>query len=171
MFSLQLNLNLTSICLLFRCFTNSYLFLPVANQKLFCFDFQNNLRFAAGKNRYLRMCKNTETNKQSVVIFWPNWRQYGLDLYWFSCICNQILCKSSHSRTAWHTFFEEKINTLLRPKHFNSERRLKISWNCNFTRFSFDVHFLNDGSFIKQNNLPLMIIIRALADAIFFTHR
>ena len=32
-------------------FTNSYLFLPVANPQLFCFDFQNNFKFATGKNR------------------------------------------------------------------------------------------------------------------------
>ena len=32
-------------------FTNSYLFLPVAEPKLFCFDFQNNCRVAKGKHR------------------------------------------------------------------------------------------------------------------------
>jgi hypothetical protein len=32
-------------------FTNSYLFLlPVANPKLFCFDFQSKFRFVTGKN-------------------------------------------------------------------------------------------------------------------------
>ena len=50
---LQLNQNLTTYHLLIYVwvFTHSHLFLPVANLKLFCFDFQNNFKFATGKNR------------------------------------------------------------------------------------------------------------------------
>ena len=51
-------------------FTNSYLILPVANPQLFCFVFQINFRFATGKK--VRMGKNSEINKQSIVIFWPS---------------------------------------------------------------------------------------------------
>ena len=44
-------------------FTNSYLFLPVANPQLFCFDFQNNFRFATGKKG-----KNGQTHRNQQTI-------------------------------------------------------------------------------------------------------
>ena len=76
----------------FLVFTHYYLFLPIANLKLFCFDFQNNFRFATGKNRYIRTGKNTEVNKQSHVIFWRNWRKYGSVSYPFSCKITPNFC-------------------------------------------------------------------------------
>ena len=74
-------------------FTNSYLFLPVANPKLFCFDLIFRTIIGLQKVKQARMDKNAEINKQSVVIFWLNWRQYG-------SVLNSLSCKLINTKMA-----------------------------------------------------------------------
>ena len=66
-----------------------------------CSENQNKTILAS----HVRIGKNTQINKQSVVIFWPNWRQYGSVLNSFSCIyqSGEYCCahRPNTAKTCW----------------------------------------------------------------------
>ena len=85
-----------------------------------CSEHQNKTIFGATQ---VNLGENTKVNKQSLVIFWLNWRKYGAVSYSFSCkkILNSFITFASPwnqtlmklKTTFWHLFSNRKYFTFL----------------------------------------------------------